>query len=185
MRFKFDWILNHWSLLVVNILIIIAIEASGFFFLRTGIVHLIAVIFVVLGLLRLRYLPNVHDQYLQPVVRRGIVALIVLATSHIVEYSSYRFGLPVHAVHANVVNFYLAGLLFITLGTEVFHKEFQKIFQKRSQKESVIIAQTSRIAIFIFLFLVILFSYNPGLVRFKSTSESSPLWISLPASSSR
>lgn len=156
-------LLNHWTLLAINILIISAVEISGNFFSRTGLIHILAVIFVGLGFLRLLFHAHVHDQFLEPIIHNGIFALVVLAFSHIVEYASYRyFKLPRQTIYANVINFYMIGLLVIALGVEGFWKGMQK--------SSKLIISLSWLGIVVFLGLITFFIVNPKVIELESTS---------------
>ncbi|HSW90039.1 MAG TPA: hypothetical protein VLH19_04165, partial [Patescibacteria group bacterium] len=111
---------NHWILLTINIAIIVAVEASGSFFANSGLIHLIAVFFVILGLTRIWTHKDVYDRFLVPLIHSGIIGMLILALSHIFEYISFRIGLPHATVSANVVNAYMLTFLFITIGAESF-----------------------------------------------------------------
>lgn len=114
-------IFNHWSLLVLNIMVIFVVEISGEFFANTGLIHLLAIIFILLAIIRASMHPHVHDQFLEPIIHRGILAMLIFAISHIVEFSGYMiFSIPDEAISANVVNFYLASTLIVITGVEAF-----------------------------------------------------------------
>lgn len=163
MKIQPEKIFNHWTLLVINILIVIAAEASGTFFARSGLIHLLAIIFVGLGLVRLWFHTHVHDQYLEPIIHRGILALLVLAISHIVEYVSFmHLKLPRQAIYANVINFYLAGLLIINLGVEGFLRKLRNDSSK--------IIPTSWIVIAGFFVLIGILFMNPQSVSLSPGS---------------
>ena len=171
MRLKFEQLFNHWTILALNIIIIVAIQLNHMFFIRTGLIHLIAIIFVSLGLLRLIFRPQINDQFLKPLIHQGIISLIVLATSHIIEYASYRYlGLPRQTIYANTINFYLSGLLLTILGIEVFNHAYQQAFNQTKISVSKLIVPISWIMIFLFAALTVLFLLRPQLVQLNSNS---------------
>ena len=112
---------NHWTLLFLNILIIISVELTGMFFMDSGLIHLIALFFIVLGATRIFVHYDVYDQYLKPLIHGGILVLLVFAISHILEYVSYAiFYVSYDIIAVNVVNLYLVGLLITSLSVEMF-----------------------------------------------------------------
>lgn len=129
-------IFNFWTLLALNIVIILAAEftGGGTFFYDTGLVHAIAVFFIILSESRVFVHYHTHDQYLEKLVHTSLIAMAVLAVSHFVEFISYMV-LKFHedAVFANVANFYIISLLLITLGAQMFidkHDQNRRIFSK-------------------------------------------------------
>ncbi|MFZ2201971.1 MAG: hypothetical protein WAV56_01090 [Microgenomates group bacterium] len=124
---KIERVFNHWTLLFINVAIIVFVEATGMFFMRTGLIHLLAILFIVLGISRIFVHYDVYDQYLKPLIHGGILTLLIFAVSHVLEYFSYSFlYLPYDAIAANVVNLYLMGLLIIILSVEYFLKRIEK-----------------------------------------------------------
>lgn len=156
-------ILNHWSLLTINILLIFSVELTGRFFADTGLIHLIAIVFVILALVRAAIHPHVYDRFLEPIIHRGIFAMLVFATSHVVEYAGFMiYFLPRAAISANVVNFYLASILIVITGVEVFVGKLDK-FSHRTIKPLEIIAG----------FFVLLILYTLSHTRSINLSPSS------------
>ena len=170
MSLKFEHVFNHWTLLTINIVIIAAIQLNHMFFLQTGLIHLLAIIFVALGLFRLWFHPQIHDQYIKPIIRQGIFALLILATAHILEYLSYRIGLPRQTIYANNINFYLTGLLLIILGGEAFLREYLKAFKPERQRYSTITIFICKIGLVIFPLLMLLYFISPTLVNLHPDS---------------
>ena len=118
---KLERIFNHWTLLFLNVAIIVFVEATSMFFMRTGLIHLIAILFIALGALRIFVHYDVYDRYLRPLIYGGILTLLIFAVSHVLEYASYSLlYLPYDAIAANVVNLYLTGLLIVILSVEHF-----------------------------------------------------------------
>lgn len=158
-------ILNGWTLLLLNVIVVFAVEITGGFFASTGFIHLLAIIFVILALIRTASHSHVHDQFLEPVIHRGILAMIILALSHIVEFAGFMiFNLPREAVSVNVVNFYLVSTLIVITGVEVFVGKLDKF----SQNLSKIIEITAAT----FFLLVVLTLFNT-----KNISLSSSSWM--------
>ncbi len=121
MKIKLEKILNPWVLLSLNVLIIIATELSGSFFQETGIIHLIAILFVVLAISRIFVHYDVYDRFLKLLIIGGSVALVILSLSHIVEFLGYVvFKTYEDAIFINVVNFYVISMLVVTVGAEYF-----------------------------------------------------------------
>lgn len=127
MNGKFEKIFNHWTMLGLNVLIIFIVEFTGTLFADTGLIHLIAIIFIILGASRIFVHHDVYDQYLKPFIHGGIFALITFAASHVIEYTSHMYlNLPYDVISTNVINLYLASLLIITLGIEYFLRKIDK-----------------------------------------------------------
>ena len=121
MTINLEKILSFRVLLVLNILIIIFAELSGRFFEEKGIIHLLAVIFVILGVSRIFVHYEVFDRFLKPFLLGGVAALIIFALSHLVEFLGFMlFHTYSDAVFINVVNFYIISMLMVTIGAEYF-----------------------------------------------------------------
>lgn len=121
-------IFSHWTLLAINLVIVVAVESTGSFFMQSGLIHLIALLFIGLGIARIFIHYKVYDQFLKPLIYGGITVLILFAVSHILEFMNYAvFFLPFPMIAATVVNFYLIGLLIITFSTTFFLKGIEKI----------------------------------------------------------
>lgn len=120
-------VFSHWTLLALNLIIIVVTEVTGGFFMQSGLIHLIALLFIGLGITRIFIHYDVYDRYLRPLIYGGIAVLILFAVSHILEYLNYAvFYLPFPMIAANVVNFYLVGLLIVTLSATFFLKGIEK-----------------------------------------------------------
>ncbi len=124
---KFETIFNEWVLLSVNVAIILATELSGQYFARTGIIHIIAIVFVILGISRIFIHYDAYDRYLRPLIRGGSVALVTFAASHLVEILGYMyFKATVDAIFINVVNFYIMSMLIVAIGAEYFLRALKR-----------------------------------------------------------
>lgn len=118
-----DRYLNGYSLLAINALIIVLALTigNGLFFFESGLIHLIALIFIGLSVLRIIYHHYTYDPILEKFVHASFFALFVFAGSHIIEYASMMFlNRYEDAVFANVANFYLIGTFAIIAGATHF-----------------------------------------------------------------
>jgi hypothetical protein len=114
-------ILNPWTLLAINGAIIFLVEATGELFFRTGTIHIIAVLFIILALVRVFVRYYTYDPILEKFFHACLAALFVFAVSHIMEYlSMHIFHYYSDSVFANTTNFYLISLMLIIIGAEVF-----------------------------------------------------------------
>lgn len=127
MTIKFEKILNPWVLLALNILILLATELSGHFFQDKGIIHLIAILFVIFGISRIFVHYDAYDRYLRPLIKGGLAALIIFSASHLVEFLGFvAFKTYEDAIFVNVVNFYVMSMLGVAIGAEYFLRALQK-----------------------------------------------------------
>jgi hypothetical protein len=123
----FEKILNEWVLLSVNIAILLATELSGQYFAEKGIIHLIALVFVILGISRIFIHYDAYDRYLRLLIRGGSMALVVFSVSHLVEFLGYvTLKAYEDAIFVNVVNFYIMSMLSVAIGAEYFLRTLKK-----------------------------------------------------------
>lgn len=121
MESKLEKILNPWFLLALNIIILIATEMSGRVFQEKGIIHLVAILFVILGISRIFVHYDAYDHFLHPLIHGGSAVLLVFSASHLVEFLGYLyFHIYEDAIFINVVNFYIMSMLVIAVGAEYF-----------------------------------------------------------------
>lgn len=107
--------------MALNIAIIIATEASGEMFEEKGIIHLIAILFVILGVSRIFVHYDAYDRYLRLLIKGAVAALIVFSISHLVEFLGFVVLKNYNdAIFVNVVNFYIMSMLMVALGAEYF-----------------------------------------------------------------
>lgn len=124
---KMEKILNNWSLLFVNIAIIIIAELSDPFFIKNGIIHLIAIFFIILGISRIFVHYDAYDRYLRMLIRGGVAALLIFSASHLLEFFGYvYFKTYEDAIFVNVVNFYIISMLLVSIGAEYFLRTLKK-----------------------------------------------------------
>ncbi len=160
---RFEKLFNHWTFLFLNLTIVVLVEMTGTFFMSTGLIHLIAIVFIVLGIGRIFVHYEVYDQFLKPLIYGGIVTLILFAISHVLEYAGYAvFYLPYGTIAVNVVNFYLMGLLMIALSVVYF--------LKRLEKGLAIYGYILALGMVITLLAMIIFYLRPGLVNLSPSS---------------
>jgi hypothetical protein len=114
-------IFSSWFFVVANIFIILIVEWTGTYFYDTGMLHVIALFFVLLAVMRIFVHYRTYDQFLDKIKYASIVALFIFAISHIVEYINFTvFHSYDDAVFATTINFYLIGLASMTIGAELF-----------------------------------------------------------------
>src|SRR3989344_6612019 len=77
--------------LALNILIILLAQTvgNGTLFYRTGIIHIIAIGFVVLALIRAFFHYYTYDHILEKFIHSCLIAMFVFAISHLVEFFSF------------------------------------------------------------------------------------------------
>jgi hypothetical protein len=162
-------ILNPLFIVAINIAIIIAAEATGDLFLRTGAIHIIALVFLFLGISRIFVHYRTFDQYLQPMVFGSVAALLLFSFSHVVEYASFEHDgheLYADALYVDVTNMYMTAMLLVALGAQFF-------LYKRTQRTAGLTIIT---ALFVAIFAATLF----GLLRMYELSiEPDEPWIYL------
>lgn len=119
-------IFNSWTLLALNAIIIFATELAGDgkLFYDTGIIHAIAIAFIILSVFRIFTHYHTFDAFLERLVHAALAAMTVFAFSHVAEFLGYMvFHLQEDAIFINVANFYIASMLFMALGAEYFIKK--------------------------------------------------------------
>jgi hypothetical protein len=162
-------ILNPYILIALNVGIIIAAEMTGDLFIRTGLIHIIAIVFLLLGISRIFVHYETYDQYLQPLLFGAVAAILLFSFSHIVEYTSFgneEHELYADALYVDVSNMYMTAMLLVALGAQFF-------LYKRTQSFLGLAMITS-------LFLIIFAATIFGLLRFYEISlEPDEPWIYL------
>lgn len=127
MEHLLDKILNRWVFLSINIAIVFITELSGVFFIEKGIIHLIALFFVLLGVSRIFLHYDVYDRYLRLLIHGGSIALLIFSASHLIEFLGYvYFKIYEDAIFVSVINLYIASILAITIGAEYFLRALKK-----------------------------------------------------------
>lgn len=165
MKSTLDKIFNPYSLAVINVIIILLAEfaGGGRLFFNSGLIHLIAVLFIVLSVARIFVRYYTFDPILERFLYASLAAFIVFTVSHIVEYTSMMvFHIYQDATFANVVNFYLISILTLAVGAELFLKVYHGRGARLIMLLSGIIA-----AIFV---LIAAFLINPNLISLEPDS---------------
>jgi hypothetical protein len=161
----FDKLLNPFAILILNILIILAVElvGGGKFFFETGLIHAIAVFFIILAALRIFLHYYSYDAIFEKFVHGAIIAFVLFSVSHVVEFVSYVFlKLSYSAVYLNVVNFYAASLLAIAAGAENF------LYHHDERKPYSVWLMYAGIGIFIILSIASAINRNLISLEFKN-----------------
>jgi len=149
---KIEKIFNPLLLLAINLLIIMAVEFSGQLFFQFGIIHIIAVLFIALSVIRIFVRYYSYDPILEKFFQTSLAALFVFAISHIVEYFSMSMGAFIYYsdyVLVNTVNFYLISIILIIIGAEAF----LRIHDRRSTIQiKILIGIIAALILTIFIF---------------------------------
>lgn len=149
-----DRILNPLSLILINILIIIAAEftGEGMFFMNTGLIHGIAILFIILAVSRIFFHYYTYDPFFEKIVHGVLGASIIFSISHIYEYASMNiYHTYKDSTFINAVNFYIIGFMLIIIGTE----SFLRIPAHRSTRLiKMLIAAISLFAILVIAFTI-------------------------------
>lgn len=167
-------IFNLRTLLLLNIAIILAAELAGGgeLFYETGLIHAIAVFFIILSVSRIFVHYHSFDRYLEKLIHFSLFALAVLAFSHFVEFISYElFNFSEDTVFANVANFYVLGLLFIALGAEMF--------LARHDQRKLVLSYILAAAIVIQSFLISLFLARDHLISLETESPGVFIYLAI------
>lgn len=150
-----DRALNLYSLTAFNVVIIMLAltTGGGMYFITTGLIHLVALLFIVMAVLRIFYHAYTYDPILEKLVHASFFALLVFAGSHITEYASMMFFNEYQdSVFANVANFYLISTLAIIAGATYFsginHKTYAVLLRKAS---FVLIASLLLFSLYLFM----------------------------------
>lgn len=129
MAAKLEKIFNPYTLLVLNIAIILAavLVGNGQYFFESGAIHAIAVFFILLAITRIFVHYYTFDPVLEKLLHASLLALLVFAASHVVEFFSYKiFNAYEDAIFANVANLYIASLAFMSIGAEAFLRRYKQ-----------------------------------------------------------
>lgn len=120
---KLDKIFNPFTFLIINLTIIILALTigGGRLFFDTGIIHIIAVFFILLSAFRIVMHYYTYDPVLEKFVHAVLAAMAIFAISHIVEFASLMiFKHYEDSVFINVANFYLISLFVVISGASHF-----------------------------------------------------------------
>lgn len=143
-----DKLFNPITLLVINAIIILLAESvgGGAFFYTSGIIHIIALLFIVLAITRVYFHYYTYDPVLEKFLHASIAALLVFGASHIVEFLSIIVLKTYQdTTFASVAQFYMASILLITVGTEIF-------LRKHDRRSYLFIGFLSSVIAFLFGF---------------------------------
>ncbi len=151
-KVKIESRLSPITLFLANIAVIAVAEITGQLFFKFGIIHIIAILFIALSVVRIFVRYYSYDPILEKFFLTSLAALFVFALSHIVEYFSMSMGAFVNysdSVLVNTTNFYLISLMLIIIGAEAF----LRIRDSRSLTQiNVLIGLIAAFIILIFVF---------------------------------
>lgn len=148
-------VFNPYVLVLVNFILIVSVETigNGHFFVDTGLIHAVAIMFIILAGFRLFERYPVTDPAIRRFTWLSLAAMATFAVSHVVEFMSYKvLKLSEDASFANVVNFYVASILMIGIGVEYF------LQARRSGKGGLLLPKA--LAVVLLAGLTVLFVVN-------------------------
>jgi len=126
-------------LIGANLLIVILAEVTGSFFLESGLIHFIAIFFLVLGISRFFVHYEVFDQFLKPLIVATVIALVIVSGSHLVEHIHLHDHQNLDASRyynnnyfINVVNVYMMIVLMVALSAKYFLVKKDRSFVQAS-----------------------------------------------------
>lgn len=157
---------NYARLLIAsNVLIILAVEtaAGGEYFVRSGIIHLLEIFFVLLLIRSILAFYPFGDAAIRPMLTLRLHATLVLGLAHVVEFAMISWD-PVGLANTDtfVVLCYLFWAVLNVLGTE-------KVLDLYYQKDKSGIRLLQALAALIFVLLIALLA-NPYLALGVSVS---------------
>lgn len=119
-------------LVVLNALIIAVTEATGSLFFEKGIIHIIAILFIVAATVPLARNYYLADPIFKKFLNASILAFIVFAVSHVSEYLLFaRQTAYSDHVFAVAINLYISSILIMLFGTEVFLRAYSSYHRSR------------------------------------------------------
>lgn len=149
---KIERIFNPMTLFFINIAIIAVAEITGQLFFNLGLIHIIAILFIALSVIRIFVRYYSYDPILEKFFQASLAAMFVFTLSHIVEYFSMSMGDFVYysdSVLVNTVNFYLISLMLVIIGADAF----LRIHESRSSAQiNALIGLICFFTILIFVF---------------------------------
>lgn len=125
---RLERLLSAPVLIVVNAAIVVAAltVGNGEFFHESGLIHAIAILFIVLAATRIFTRFYLFDPELRILLKASLLAMAVFALSHLVEFASFSLEHGyTDGAFANVINMYLISLFMMLLGanTVILHYE--------------------------------------------------------------
>lgn len=109
------------TLIAINVLLILVSQfwAGGDAFHDTGLVHIVAILFIALAVTRLFQDYGLYDPLIKRFVSAALIALLFFAASHIVEFIGIAvLDLPPETAIVSVFSVYIASILFLILGVQ-------------------------------------------------------------------
>ncbi len=138
-------------------------SGGGHYFFDAGIIHIIAILFIILVVFRAIYHYYTYDPALEKFVHASVAAAFVFSAAHLVEFvGTYVFHQYNDAVYANVANFYMISLFLFMIGAS-----YVLGINARWTKTIKVI---SLAAIFFFTALIIVLFFNEKLATLSAGS---------------
>lgn len=103
---------------LLNLALIAIIESTGAYFYSTGLIHAVYVVFVLASIYLIFSRYKLYDPVLSQLLNFSIIALLIFAISHTVEFKD--FGADAE------INLHLAGLVSFIFGAELVLKSYAR-----------------------------------------------------------
>lgn len=149
-------ILNSKVLILLNLAIILVVELypDPEFFLDAAVIHIMAIIFMIIASYQIFQKYSIStDPIMKRFMQSALLAMVVFAGSHVVEFLSYSvFDMKDDAIFANVANFYLFSIIAIILGSQ-YILSF-KTSKSMTMKSLVLYAVMAIIGLLVFMLFV-------------------------------
>ena len=127
---KVEKFLNLYTLLIINLAIILAAElvGAGRFFYDSGLIYLISLIFVLLAVFRISSRYYVQDEFLKKFLRMSLGVFGLLSFVNVFEYLAVHlslFGNLGIEIEIGVIGFYFLSFFILFITFESALKSYQ------------------------------------------------------------
>lgn len=117
------------SLFALNLVVIGMVEALGDYFYMSGLIHGVAILFILASVYLVSSRYRLYDPVLGKLPQMSLLALLAFAVSHTVEFLRMRYGIlqvSTDTALLNVVNFHVAALFLMVMGMEFILKTYRQ-----------------------------------------------------------
>jgi hypothetical protein len=107
------------ALIALNLLLIATAQATGHLFHDTGLVHIVAILFIALSVTRIFQNYHLYDPFIKRFVNAALISLLFFSGSHAIEFIGIVvLKLPPQTALVNVFAVYVVSILFLILGVQ-------------------------------------------------------------------
>lgn len=104
--------------ILLNLVLIAVIELTGQFFYNSGLLHWTYVLFVLASIYLIFSRYKLYDPILSQLLNFSIIALLIFAAAHILEFTNSGMNAE--------INLHLAGLVALIFGAELIMKHYHR-----------------------------------------------------------